>query len=144
MAPRTVGGLAGGMAHGGHIHLENYEFTGVRGPVPPSTFSHNPDLRYRDLDPAIYGERTLRTALSGSILEYTYIGGMYPHSSPTMARPFVQEARRPWLMTNSPREWPQLATSFQETTRLSAQMGQRPSPATAPSRPTTREAWVRW
>jgi hypothetical protein len=89
MASRTVGGLAGGMAHGGHIHRENYEFTGVRGPAPPSTFSHNPDLRYRDLDPAIYGERTLRTALSGSILEYTYIGGLYPHSSPTMARPFV-------------------------------------------------------
>ena len=29
IAPRTVGGLAHGMAHGGHIRHENYEFIGV-------------------------------------------------------------------------------------------------------------------
>ena len=50
MAPCTNGGLAHGMAHGGHIHLENYEFTGVGGLATTSTFSHVPDLRIRDLD----------------------------------------------------------------------------------------------
>ena len=59
-----------------------------------------------------------------------------------MARPSIQEARRPWLMMNSPREWPQPPTSFWETMRLSTLMGQHPSPAFAPSRPTAWEAWV--
>ena len=34
MAPRTNGGLAGGMAYGGHIHRENYGFIGAKGQRP--------------------------------------------------------------------------------------------------------------
>ena len=86
MDPHTIGGLAGGMAHGGHIRRENYEFTGVGGPAPMFAFSRIPDLRSGDLDPVVYGRRTLRTTLSGSILESTYIGGPYCHSSPTTPR----------------------------------------------------------
>jgi hypothetical protein len=89
MAPRTIGGLTGRMADGGHISCENYEFTGIGGPAPASAFSRTLDLCYGDLDPAVYGRRTLGIALSGSIPEYTYIGGLYPHSSPTMATPFI-------------------------------------------------------
>ena len=80
MAPRTVGGLARGMAHDGHIRHENHEFIGVEGLAPMSAFSHGLDLRSRDLDPVAYGGHTLKTALSGSILEFTYIGGQYPLS----------------------------------------------------------------
>ena len=87
MAPRTVGGLAHGMAYGGHIRHKNNEFIGIEGPTPASTFGRSLDLRPGDLDPTVYDGRTLRTALSGSIPEYTYIGGPYPHSSPTMAMP---------------------------------------------------------
>ena len=75
MAPSTIGGLAGGMAHGGHIHRENYEFIGVRGPAPASTYSHGPNLRHGDLGPMAHSEHTLRTAFYGSIPEFTYIGG---------------------------------------------------------------------
>ena len=64
MAPHTIGGLTGGMAHDGHIHRKNYEFTGVGGPAPTSAFSHILDLCSRDLDLAAYGGRTLRTILS--------------------------------------------------------------------------------
>jgi hypothetical protein len=49
MPPHTVGGLAGGMAHGGHIHRENYGFISIDEPVPTSAFSHNPDLYWRCL-----------------------------------------------------------------------------------------------
>ena len=41
MAPRTVGGLASGMAHGGHICYENFEFTGIKGPAPASVVAIN-------------------------------------------------------------------------------------------------------
>ena len=78
MAPRTIGGFAHGMAHGGHIHHENHEFTGVEGPVPTFTFSHGLDLHPRDLDPLVYGGHTIGTALCGSFLEFTYIGGPVP------------------------------------------------------------------
>jgi hypothetical protein len=44
MAPRTAGGLAGGMAHGGHIRRENYEFIGVKGPTPVFAYNRGPDL----------------------------------------------------------------------------------------------------
>ena len=64
MAPRTNGRLARGVAHDGHIHHENYEFTGVEGTTPVSVFSHILDLRSRDLDLAVYGRHALRTALS--------------------------------------------------------------------------------
>ena len=63
------------MVHGGHIRHENYEFTSVGGPAFTSAFNRTLDLRYGDLDPTVYGRRTLKTALNGSILEYTYIGG---------------------------------------------------------------------
>jgi hypothetical protein len=72
------------MAHGGHIHHENDEFTNVGGPTPTSAFSYDPDLSSIDLDPAAYGKHTLETALSGSILEFTYVGAPIP--SFTMGR----------------------------------------------------------
>jgi hypothetical protein len=75
MAPHTISGLAGRMAHGGHIRHENYKFYGVGGPAPASAFSHDLDLSSRDLDPAAYGGHTLEIALSGSIPEFTYVGG---------------------------------------------------------------------
>jgi hypothetical protein len=61
MAPGTVGGLTGGMAHGGHIHRENYKFTGVGGPAPLFAFSRILDLQFEDLDPSVYNRHTLRT-----------------------------------------------------------------------------------
>ena len=89
MAPRTNGGLTRGVAHDGHIHHENYEFTGVEGTTPVSVFSHILDLRSRDLDLAVYGRHALRTALRGSIPEFTYIGGQYPLSPPATAKSFT-------------------------------------------------------
>jgi hypothetical protein len=68
------------MAHDGHIRHENYEFTGVGGPALASAFSRALDLRIRDLDPVVYDGHTLRTALNGCILEFTYIGVQYPLS----------------------------------------------------------------
>ena len=44
MAPHIVGEFTGGMARGGHIRSENYEFTGVKGLAPTPVFSHGPDL----------------------------------------------------------------------------------------------------
>jgi hypothetical protein len=54
MAPRTVGGLARRMAHDSHICHENYEFISAGGPAPMSTFSRAPNVRFEDLDPAVY------------------------------------------------------------------------------------------
>jgi hypothetical protein len=78
MAPHTIGVLAHGMAHDSYIRHENYEFIGVEGPAPMFAFSHGLDLRSRDLDPMVYSRHTLRTALSGSIPDFTYIGGQVP------------------------------------------------------------------
>ena len=75
MAPCTIGGLAGQMAHDGHFQYENYEFTGIGGPAPTSAFGHILDLCFGDLDPAVCVEHALRTACSGSIPEFTYIWG---------------------------------------------------------------------
>ena len=75
MAHRTNGGLAHGMAHGGHIRHENYEFIDIGGLAPTFAISHGLDLHIRDLDPVVYGGHSLRTALRGRILEFTYIGG---------------------------------------------------------------------
>ena len=86
MAPHTIGGLAHGMAHGGHIRHKNYEFTGVRGPAPASAFNRVLDLRSEDLDPMVYGGHTLGTALSSSIPEFTYIGGPVSSLAPAMAK----------------------------------------------------------
>ena len=79
MAPRTTGGLVGGMAHGGHIRHENYEFTSIKGSALVSTNGHGPNLYNRDLGPVACGGHTLRTTPDGSILEFTYVGGgQYP------------------------------------------------------------------
>ena len=78
MAPYTTGGLAGGMALGGHIRRENYEFIGVKGPLPTSAFSCGLDLCPRGLDPVIHGEHTFRTLLGGCIPEFTYLEGQEP------------------------------------------------------------------
>ena len=98
MAPHIVGGLACGMAHGGHIRHENYEFIGIEGPAPVSASSCGPDLYTRDLDPVDYGGHTLGTAHGGCILEFTYVGGQGPLLSLAMARPFTPKTGRPWLM----------------------------------------------
>ena len=97
IAPRTIGGLAHGMARGGRICHENHGSISVEGPAPTSAFSHGPDLHPGDQDSIAYGGHTLRTAFSGSILEFTYIGGQYPPSPPAMAKTSTQEAKYPWL-----------------------------------------------
>ena len=78
MASRTVDGLACEMAHGCHICHENYEFISARGTTPTSAFSRALDLRFRDLDPAVYGGHALRTTISGSIPDFTYVGVASP------------------------------------------------------------------
>jgi hypothetical protein len=78
MAPRTTGGLAGGMASSGHIHRKNYGFIGVKGLAPVSAFSHSPDLHLRNLAPTVHGRHTPRTAHGGYISEYTYPEGIVP------------------------------------------------------------------
>jgi hypothetical protein len=143
MAPRTISGLARGMALGGHICHENYEFTGVKGSVPAPTYSHDPNLHHGDLRYLARSGHTLGTAPSRSILEFTYIGGQHPLSSPVMAKSSTREAGSPWLVMNLPKEWPQLAMSFWRTTRYSILVGQHPSPASTLSRPTAWEAWAR-
>jgi len=95
MAPCTVGGLTHGMAHGNHIRLESYEFTGVGGPASVSAFSRFLDLSSRDLDPAVYGGNTLGTTLSGSILEFTYIGGPVPSFAMSRGQVFCPGGHRP-------------------------------------------------
>ena len=86
MAPCTICGFARRMAHCGHIYHENHEFIGIEGPTATFTFSHCSNLHPEDLDPMAYSGHTLGTALSGSIPEFTYIGGQYPFSSSAMAR----------------------------------------------------------
>ena len=49
MAHCTISELAHGMAHGGHIHNENYKFIGIEGLEPTTTFSRSLDLHPRDL-----------------------------------------------------------------------------------------------
>jgi hypothetical protein len=78
MARRTVSGLTHGMAHGSHIHHENYELIGAEGSVPAPAFSCGPNLRSGELDPAVYGRLTLGTTHCGSIPESTYIRGPVP------------------------------------------------------------------
>jgi hypothetical protein len=92
------------MAHSGHILHKNYEFISFEGSVSVSAFNCILDLCFEDLDPMVDDGRTLKTTLSGNIPESTCKGGLYPHSSPTMVRSFVQEVRRSWLITNAPRE----------------------------------------
>ena len=72
MAPYPASGLTGGMAHGGHSHRENYEFISVKGPALASTFCRGLDLHPGDLDPAVHGGHTLKTALGGCIPEFSY------------------------------------------------------------------------
>ena len=78
MAPRTVGELASLMAHGGNIHHENYEFTGVRGLAPTYAYSRGPNLYHGDPEHVAHSGHTLRTASDGSILEFTYLEGPEP------------------------------------------------------------------
>ena len=78
IAPRTAGGLAGGMALGGHIRRENYEFIGVKGPAPASALGRGPDFHPSDLDPVVHGGHTLRTALGGCIPEFACPEGLVP------------------------------------------------------------------
>ena len=78
MAPRTVGELTGGMAHDGHIHHKNYEFTSIKGPAPATARGYDPDLCHRDPRHVAHSEHTLGTASGGSILEFTYPEGPVP------------------------------------------------------------------
>ena len=60
MAPLTTGGLAGGMAHGSHIHHETYGFIGANRPTPTSAFSRSLDFHLRNLGAMVH---------SGTLLE---------------------------------------------------------------------------
>ena len=82
MAPRTNGRLARGVAHDGHIHHENYEFTDIESPAPVTAFSCSSDLRFGSLDPAVCGGQTLGTDPGGCILEFTCKGGQHSLSPP--------------------------------------------------------------
>ena len=73
MAPRTAGGLAGGIARGGHIHRENYGFIGANGPAPVSTISHSLDLHLGNLSSMARGGHTPKTTLGGYIPEFIYL-----------------------------------------------------------------------
>ena len=65
MDPRKASVLAGGMAHGGHIHCENYESIGIKVcPCPPLTA-----VRTSISKVMAYGRRAFGTALGGCILE---------------------------------------------------------------------------
>ena len=79
MAPRTTGGLAGGMAHGGHIHHENYGFIDAKGLAPASAFSRSPDFHHGNLGLMAYGGHTPETTHGGHIPEYTYLEGLVSH-----------------------------------------------------------------
>ena len=76
MAPRTAGGLAGGMARSGHVHRENYGFIGAKGPAPMSTFIYSPDFHLGNLGPMAHGGHTSGTTHRGRIPEYTYPEGL--------------------------------------------------------------------
>jgi hypothetical protein len=72
MAPRTVGGLTGGMALDGHIRCKNYEFTSIKCLAPTTTHGYNPNLYHRD------PRHVAHSVSSGSILEFTYLEGLVP------------------------------------------------------------------
>ena len=95
MAPRTIGGLAGGMAHGGHIRCENYEFAGIGGPAPTSAYSRCRSLRHGDLGLMAHGGYTLRTTPGGSISEFTYIVGPVPSLVTSHGQVLHPRGRRP-------------------------------------------------
>jgi hypothetical protein len=61
MASRTADELTGGMAHGCHIHCENYESISIKGLAPTSTFGRSLDLHLRSLDPTTCGGHALGT-----------------------------------------------------------------------------------
>ena len=72
MASHTIGGLAGGMARGGHIHRENYGFIGSKGSVPTSAFSRSPNFHLGNLGPTAHDGHTPGIAHRGCIMEFTY------------------------------------------------------------------------
>jgi hypothetical protein len=78
MAPHTAGGLAGGMALGGHIRRKNYEFTSIKGPALTTAHGYDPNLCHRDPGHVAHNGHTLKTASGGSILEFTYPEGLVP------------------------------------------------------------------
>ena len=78
MAPHTVGELAGGMAHGGHICRQNYEFTSIKGPASVTARGYDPNLYHRDPRHVTHSGHTRGTASGGSILEFTYPEGPLP------------------------------------------------------------------
>jgi hypothetical protein len=78
MVPCTAGGLVGGMAHGGHIHCENYGLIDTNGLAPASTISHSLDLHLGNLSSVAHDEYTPRTTLGSCIPEFTYPEGPIP------------------------------------------------------------------
>jgi hypothetical protein len=78
MSPCTVGGLASGTAHCGHIRHKNYEFISTKGPAPTSAHSYDPNLYHGDPRHIAHSELTLKTAYDGSILEFTYLDRPVP------------------------------------------------------------------
>ena len=78
MAPRTASELAGGMAHGGHIHRKNYEFISIKGLAPTSARGYDPNLCHGDLGHVAHNGHTLRTTSDGSNLEFIYLEGPAP------------------------------------------------------------------
>ena len=75
MAPRTLDGLAHGMASDDCIRLGNPEFTNIDGPTPTFAFSPGQILHLGGLDSVVYGGHALGTTPSGRIPEFTHVGG---------------------------------------------------------------------
>ena len=73
MAPRTASRLASGMAHGSHIHHENYGFIGSNRLAPASTINHSLDLHLGNLSSMARGGHTPKTTLGGYIPEFIYL-----------------------------------------------------------------------
>jgi len=78
MAPHVVDGFTYGTAPSSRIHHGNPEFTNVDGLEPMFAFGPRQVVYPRVLDSMAYSGCVLRTALSGRIPEFTYIGGPIP------------------------------------------------------------------
>ena len=66
------------MAHGDHIHRENYGFISANGPTPTFAISHSPDLHLGNLSSVACGGHTPRTTLEGCIPKFTDPEGPVP------------------------------------------------------------------
>jgi len=116
MAPRSAGGLAGGMALSGHICRKNYEFTSIKGPAPVTARGYDPNLCHRDPGHVARSGHTLGTTSGGSILVFIYL----ERPGHPFGKPKVHGSQQTRLWNGL--DWPY---PFGGTTRLIAAKGRR-------------------